>query len=294
VPFVRLKRRRGRAYGYLVENHWVAKAGQPRQHVLQYLGPADQIRLGDLPKEVRTVALATRLRQASESAEVRRATAREDLRRELRDALLAGHFPRARGTALRALRELGIAVLYGELIPEVFKDIGERWAEGSLSISREHLASGVAARVVEYVNTRIRPITPTSREVVLCVPEGENHTLALQLAEGLLLQKGLTPLNVGASAPLSSTLSFVRERQPAAALISVTVPSLLGSARTLALQIRRRAPGIPVFVGGQAVRSNPARASEEGIEFVPDSLPTFLKRWSLSESPRSRNRATDS
>jgi methanogenic corrinoid protein MtbC1 len=290
MPFVRFKRRRSRTYGYLVENRWVAKAGQPRQHVLRYLGPADQIRLSELPKAVRTPALSARLKQATESAEARRTAAFRNFHEELRESLRSGNFPKARGTALRALREIGLGQLYGELIPEVFKDIGERWAAGSLSISQEHLASGLAARIVEHVNTRVRPVASLGQEVVLCVPEGESHALALQLGEGLLLQRGFTPLNVGASAPLSSTLSFVREREPVAVFVSVTVPSNLGAARTLALQVRRRAPGVSVIIGGQAVLSRPERAPEDGIEYVPDSLSSFLERWSPQGAPRSRKR----
>jgi methanogenic corrinoid protein MtbC1 len=279
MPFVRLKRRRGRAYGYLVENRWDPKAGQPRQRVLRYLGPAEQIRIADLPRAVRTTALAGRLQRAAESADVRRAATVDELRYAFREALVAGDFPRARGAALRAVREVGVGGLYGEVIPEVFAEIGRRWAAGSLSVSREHLASAVAARVVEQVNARYRLPMPARPEVVLCVPEGETHTLGLQLAEGLLRQKGFAPLNIGASAPSASTLAFVVERRPVAALISVTLPDLLGAARTLALQIRRRLPGVQVVVGGQGVPPNPPRAADEQLEYVSETLPTFFERW---------------
>jgi len=279
MSFVRLKRRRGRAYGYLVENHWDASAGQPRQRVLKYLGPADEIHLSDLPKAARTPSLAARLRSAAESSDVRRTAALEELRATLCEALVAGDFPRARGAALRAMRQVGVDRLYGELIPQVFTEIGRRWASGTLSVSREHLASGVVARVVEQINARYRLPSTGHREVVLCTPEGETHTLALQLAEGLLRQKGFSPLNLGASAPTASTLEFIAERRPVAAFISATLPVSLGAARTLALRIHRRTPETRVVLGGQAVRPDSLRPPDEGFECVVGSLPAFLDGW---------------
>jgi methanogenic corrinoid protein MtbC1 len=205
----------------------------------------------------------------------------------LGEALAAGDYPRARGAALRAVREVGIGGLYGDLIPTVFAEIGRRWASGSFSVSQEHLATGVAARVVEHVNARYRLPSPARPEVVLCVPEGETHTLGLHLAEGLLRQKGYAPLNIGATAPTSSVLAFVAERRPFAVFLSVTTPSYLGAARTLALQIRRRSPEVRVVIGGQGVPSSPSRASDEGIEYVTAFLPAFLERWSPNGPLRS-------
>ncbi len=291
MPFVRLKRRRGRAYGYLVENRWDPIVGQPRQRVLRYLGPADGIRLSDLPKAVRTPALAARLKHATETANARREAAVDDLRHALSEALAAGDFPRARGAALRAVREVGVGGLYGGLIPQVFAEIGRRWAEGSFSVSQEHLATGVADRVVEHVNARYRLPFRARGEVVLCVPEGETHTLGLHLAEGLLRQKGYAPLNIGSTAPLSSVLAFVAERQPVAAFISVTSASYLGAARTLALQIRRRSPQVRVILGGQGIRSSPSREPDAGIDCITDPLPTFLEGWSPDRPLRSGRRA---
>lgn len=279
MPFVRFKRRRGRAYGYLVENHWDSTVGQPRQRVLRYLGPAEEIRLSDLPKEVRTPALVRRLEQAAAGADARRASAMDSLRLALGDALGAGDFPRARSAALRAVREVGIGGLYGELIPQIFAEIGRRWASGSLSVSQEHLASGVAARVVEHVNSRYRAPIADHREVVLCVPEGENHTLALHLAEGLLRQKGFAPVNIGASAPVATIVDFVADRRPLAVLISVAAPDRLGPARTLALRIRRRVPTVRVILGGRGTQGAAPRPETEGVELVPEALPAFLDRW---------------
>ena len=280
MPFVRFKQRAGRAYAYLVENRWDPAFGQPRQRVLRYLGPADRLHLADLPKAVRTPALTSRLKRASESADARRASVLNDLRKALGEALTAGDYARARGAALRAVREVGIAGLYGELVPQVFAEIGRRWAEGSLSVSQEHLASGVAARVVEQINARYPLSAPARHEVVLCVPEGEAHTLALHLAEGLLRQSGYLPLNLGASAPMASVLAFIADRPPVAVFISVTSPALLGTARTLALRIRRRWPEVRVVLGGQGLGSSSVATTDPAIECVSESLPAFLARWS--------------
>jgi methanogenic corrinoid protein MtbC1 len=288
MTFVRFKRRRGIPYGYLVENRWDPKAGQPRQRVLQYLGPASSIQLSALPKVARTPALIARIKEASDSAEARRASRLATLKANLTESLTKGDFPTARVSAMRALREIGVNGLYGELLPQVFFDIGKRWADGSLSVSQEHLASGMAVRIVEQVNSRQQPTTSTNKEVVLCVPDGESHTLGLLLAEGLLLKMGIVPVNIASSAPSTSTLLFVTERRPTAVFISLTNAALITDATRLALQIRRRTPGTQVIIGGQGVRSAPTRIPYEGVSYVTEPFPTFLRRWTRQISRRGR------
>ena len=297
MAFLRVKSTRGRAYLYLVENRWDVSLGHARQRVLRYLGPLERARIESLPAPWRTRGMRVALARLQEEQRVRRAPAEAALADAFHGAILAGDATAARGAARAAVRASGLDGFYGRTVPEVFRRIGEAWQSGGLSIPQEHLATGVALQIVAHLNDALPPPTADAPEVLLAVPEGETHTLALSLAEGLLRQRGFRPLNLSGTAPTGAIVAFAEGRRPAAVVISVTEPRRLGGARTLGARIKAASPSSRVAVGGQAVNALSPGANRSGLEIIPSALSEFLGDWTAASvrrsSSRSRRSATE-
>lgn len=276
MAFLRAKSVGDRVYLYLVENRWDAAAGYPRQRVLLYLGPLEGVRAEALPAPHRTPRMEQRLARLQASLRARRAPAEAASVEELLGALLAGDPVAARTAARRVVRSGGLDEFYGRTLPEVFRRIGEGWRAGRISIAREHVATAVAGQVIEGLNAALPDAPPGSPEVILCVPDGEPHTLPLALAEGLLRRGGFRPINLGGTAPNGDIVTFVAERRPKMVWISITQPSRLGSARTLAARLKIECPEVRVVLGGRGVPASAEPAHRGGAELVRASLVEFM------------------
>jgi methanogenic corrinoid protein MtbC1 len=280
MAFLRVKRVRGRPYAYLVENVWRAASGQSRQRVLSYLGRLDRVRPEHLPDRHRTAEILRALTQKQEAEMKKVRAAAERQRAQLTDVLLRGDPARAREVARAAIRELGQEEFLHRVLSETMRDLGRRWSRGTVTVSQEHLATSIVASFLSQLNGPLRSKTSTGPEVVVCVPEGEYHTLPLLLAERPLLEMGYRVLNIGPSAPSESTDAFVRARAPFGVLISVTQPACLEAARGLARRLRLKLPEpTRIAIGGQAVERSPPLAEIRGVDLYRGSLGEYLAGW---------------
>jgi methanogenic corrinoid protein MtbC1 len=279
VAFLRVKKTSGRVYAYLVESHWDPETGHPRQRVIAYLGRLDRARSDSIPEKFRTPALLRSL-EARVAAEYsrRRASAAGRVERFV-DLLLQGDRPGARRLVRQSLRDLGPEGFSTEVLAPALHEVGRRFERRVISISAEHLATGIAAAVLAETNARLPEAPKGSPEVVLCVPEGETHTLSLQVAEGLLRRKGYHALNVGGSAPASSICDFVRARRPVGVLISVTLTDRLEPGWRLARQLLREVPGARVAIGGQGTAALRPGTQIAGLEVVLGPVEEYLSAW---------------
>jgi len=279
VTFVRVKRVRGRPYGYLVENTWRAERGQSRQRVLGYLGRLDRFRPERLPAAHRTPEILHQLTvmRAAERKRTLDTAARH--RERFVAALLAGDAARTARMAKEGIRDLGREEFLEHVLAGALHEIGHRWSQGAVTVSQEHLASAILIEYLARLNGTRSPRASTGPEVVLCVPDGEQHTLPLLLAEIPLREKGYRIANIGPSAPTESTAAIVRARRPAGVLISVTQPRCLESAGELARELRRQLPNLRVAIGGQAVASSPTPPAFAGVELHRGPIADYLDAW---------------
>ncbi len=278
MAFLRLKTSRGRPYVYLVENRWEAETGQSRQRVIAYLGRLDRIEIDRIPAKYRTAALVRSLKEKQAAGELGVRRERIRFREQLEGAMLKGDPVRGREVAREAIRELGPDAFLHQILTEAMHTVGRRWEDGTLSVSQEHLASSVAITLLSELNAPLRSKVRTGPEVVLCVPEGENHTIPLLLAERPLLEGGYRPLMIGPSAPSESIVEFVRLRRPIAVLISVTMATHLPSARALARRLHRELPELRLAIGGQGL-GGPHDGEPAGVEQFTGSIIAYLSGW---------------
>jgi excisionase family DNA binding protein len=95
-----------------------------------------------------------------------------------------------------------------ESLSAVLEEIGERWAEGTLSILEEHVATERLQRALGQVSDQL-PSRPGAPRVLLTTAENEEHTIGLSLAELVIREHGWSVLWAGRRVPLSEIVAHV-------------------------------------------------------------------------------------
>ncbi len=268
MAFLRIKRIRGRDYAYLVESRWDPGRRTSRQVTLQYVGPADEIRIEDIPSQYRDERVRAVVLQHSARAEDRRLETVGRLRGRLLDALITGDRVHTSTVAEESVRTVGLDAFYVEILTPAMHAIGDRWKEGNLSVSMEHLASNIVRDLLDALNARIRVTHRTRGTAVLCTPQGEMHSLAAKVLEGLLLQRGYRSWNIAASAPTESIVDFIASKKPDLVLVSLTITQYLPSLKRLLDALPAGRARARVLIGGQAVHRVAAADLPEGATVV--------------------------
>jgi MerR family transcriptional regulator, light-induced transcriptional regulator len=134
----------------------------------------------------------------------------------------------------------------------VLRAMGELWSSGQLSVLEEHLASERLARALAATAQSL-PTPRGAPKALLAVPEGEEHTLGLSLAELVLREAGWAAPWAGRRTPIAEISGSVRAGQLDAVALSASV---MLSAKQLARQAEQlseacRAAGIPLLLGGE-------------------------------------------
>jgi cobalamin-dependent methionine synthase I len=89
--------------------------------------------------------------------------------------------------------------------------------------------------------------------IFICTPNGEQHNLACNIMESVLIYKGYKVYNASPSLPADSVINSLKNFIPDAILISITLTDHLQTTRNLIRKIRAQLPYLPIFVGGIAI-----------------------------------------
>ena len=129
-----------------------------------------------------------------------------------------------------------------------------RLAVGVDPVEREHIASGVAAKIVGRLGPRFRRRGRHLGSVVIAMPVGERHGLGVAMLADIVAQAGYDVLNVGADTPPSSLASAIRSRDDLRAIvISVVDATNLPAAARMIAAARRADRAVLIVAGGFAV-----------------------------------------
>lgn len=263
VAFIRVKSRGGRRYAYLVESEWRADIGGPRQRVIRYLGVEDRVQPEDIPEEYREdVAVANwldrRVPQASDPADVDR------LRSSLRAALLLPDRLLVERLAGTAIETLGASAFLETVARPILVQIGEDWHSGRVSVADEHIVTRGIADTVRRLRDKTARAAPRRHAeratVLLANPEGEQHSLGLELLECRLLDQGHRAVVSSGGTPRRALVQRVRELGPDLVVLSATLLASVPEAYQAAEDVLAASRSTLVALGGQAWLDAPAPA----------------------------------
>src|SRR6185436_19950894 len=116
----------------------------------------------------------------------------DELGRAYARALLAGDEVGAELAVRDAIdAELTTAQIDDEIIAPALWLVGRLWARGEISIADEHLATNISLRVLALQREATRTVRARKASTaLLAAPEGEMHTVALQMISNLLRDAG--------------------------------------------------------------------------------------------------------
>ncbi|MGE0795284.1 MAG: cobalamin-dependent protein [Acidimicrobiia bacterium] len=119
-----------------------------------------------------------------------------------------------------------------------------------------HLAVTAAQRTITLLGSRFRRRGRSRGTVVLGSPSGESHGFGLAVIAELIRLRNYSVRDLGIAAPAEAfaDAATAADRLVAVA-VGVTSVDNLESARRIVTGLRDALPGVPVFVGGQAVRN---------------------------------------
>ncbi|HUX03406.1 MAG TPA: cobalamin-dependent protein [Acidimicrobiales bacterium] len=160
--------------------------------------------------------------------------------------------------------------VYLELFAPAMRTIGERWADGHLTVADEHRATVVMYRLVGRMGPQFRPRGPRTGSVIVGAPTGELHGLPVALAADLLRTEGFDVVDLGANVPADAFVACALATDGlVAVVISVTATRHRKSAEMLVRSLRASGLAVPIVVGGAVLSERDALAMGAD-RWVPD------------------------
>jgi DNA-binding transcriptional MerR regulator len=195
----------------------------------------------------------------------------EDLAEELRQALEAFDGTAAHLVMDRLFSTFSIGFVITEVLIPYLRDLGERWADGKVTVAQEHFASSLLRGRMLALAGDWGAGGP-STALLACLP-GEAHDLGLILFGILLARRGWRVTFLGADTPFDTLETSVVSLRPTVVVLA-TVDEGLFRQHTDA--IRRLAASTPVAVAGpvdeQSVLDIGAQALLDRIDESADWL----------------------
>lgn len=137
------------------------------------------------------------------------------------------------------------------LQPQLLR-LGSAWQEGRLSIDEEHFASaGLMRALSAHFENAPRTDSPDAAGPVLVgLPAGERHELALLAFATCLRLRGVDVVYLGADVPARAWVNAARSSRARAAVVGVTSTTDLARAQTVVDELRALTPPVTVWTGG--------------------------------------------
>ncbi|MEU6818491.1 cobalamin-dependent protein [Streptomyces sp. NPDC046860] len=139
-----------------------------------------------------------------------------------------------------------------DVLGGVQRRVGTEWAADRISVAEEHAATAIIDRVIAALAHRVpAPARAAGRPriTVACV-DGEWHVLPARLLAEVLTGRGWQVDFLGAHTTTPHLIAHLHATNPAATLLSASLPPHLPSAHSAVTAVQSL--GIPVMVGGAA------------------------------------------
>ena len=253
MVFVRSKIVKNESYSYLVESKWDSKGKTSRQRTVKYLGKTSDVTLEDIPSEYRNDPSIVSFVSSTQRFDTKK---REKYlmktQENIRKFLLAGDLKNVISIYTDFTKQTSVANFYDIILRPAMYQIGELWDKGKLDVGDEHIASNTAMRLIESIGTKPKSKSK-GKTILICTPDGEYHAIPCFMIETYLSLNGYSVINLSPSAPSSSIITKIKERNPDLILISITLKEHLRSCERLVKNLKKFK--IPIIVGGQALEN---------------------------------------
>lgn len=156
-----------------------------------------------------------------------------------------------------------VAQLVTEQLAPVQRIVGERWHQGTYTVSQEHRASAIVEDALGLLRHRLPRIPDAPRVALVCALD-EWHVTPTRMAALALGEAGWRVDLLGASTPAEHLHQALTHTRPQVLGISATLPLSLRGVPPLVAVARELE--IPVIGGGAAFGATPHRARMLGLD----------------------------
>jgi methanogenic corrinoid protein MtbC1 len=191
---------------------------------------------------------------------------------EHRDAFLEGLLARdsARARlAVEAALDAGVPIpdIYLELLQPALREVGHRWAMGTLNVAEEHYATAVAQSILDGLSRRLIRAPKDGRLAIVSGTPDELHALGTRMVADFLEADGWEVLLLGPGAPAHDIAELVESEQPEVLALSTATASVLNGVVELFSAVAALNPRPYIVAGGQFWT---AETSAAALEFGAD------------------------
>jgi excisionase family DNA binding protein len=190
----------------------------------------------------------------------------------LRDRLIAGDAAGAWSIIESALLAGTPGDVYLRLLGPCLATIADGWEQGRISLADEHRATAVALGTMG----RLSPLFKRRGRrrpglVLLAGAEGDPHAIPLAMVADLLRAEGFDVIHLGAAVPAEPPVAMAAAADLCAVGLSVSTTHGVAKARRAVGELHRRVPGVPVMLGGPAVRHEKGARQAGADGWAPDA-----------------------
>lgn len=179
------------------------------------------------------------------------------LRTELLDALLRYDETEAERVFNEAFALYSIETVGEQIISSVLVEVGERWHQGQLSVTREHYVTNYLIHRVAVLLRSLPSISEGPLIWVACM-QSEQHEIATLLLTLYLRRAGRSVRLIGKDIPINDFVHEVQQVHPALILFSASMPEAVGALAQLTSILVATEPPTPTLgYGGRAFREQP-------------------------------------
>jgi DNA-binding transcriptional MerR regulator/methylmalonyl-CoA mutase cobalamin-binding subunit len=167
---------------------------------------------------------------------------------------------------------LGVPVFIDEVVAPALVRVGHGWAEGSVTVAQEHMATAVFRRVLGWL-FQVYGARGTAPRLVVATPPTQVHEFGALMVAISAAADGWAVTYLGPDLPVADLVSAVGQTGARAVAVSAVyvpeVADLLAALRELRAALPER---VPLLVGGAASAEIAAEAEAAGVRVIA-SLP---------------------
>ncbi|MCF7823364.1 MAG: cobalamin-dependent protein [Candidatus Marinimicrobia bacterium] len=148
-----------------------------------------------------------------------------------------------------------LASIYEDLLTPVLRVIGEKWMDGKISVSQEHLASQtIRDGIVKLQNVVVKPEILKGKAFVLTLSE-ELHDIPAKMVQHLLELRGYQVLYSGQKTPAEDTVSVFESFHPDRVYLSSIYAENISDAQSELKELIKLCADhkIDLYVGGSGL-----------------------------------------
>ena len=278
MVYIRAKKVKSDNYLYLVKSVWDSEKNTSKQEIVKYLGKASEVIKDDIPIEYRNEPKILSVLASHNPKDIsKREESTKKSKQTLYKKLIDGDIQSSIKIYEEYIKIFSPGDFFDKILRPVMYKIGEDWANNTISIATEHVASNVAQTLVKIIMEKVTG-NANKKKILICVPLGEEHYLGCDVLETYLSIKGFKVYNIGTSIPTESILSFIEYNKPDIVLISITLGDNISAGQRLVKKIKEQYD-IPILVGGFAFQEQKIHKFDAKVihDVNLDEIPKILR-----------------